>query len=100
MKVKDIMSKKIISLSPDDNISDLISLIERYKFREIPIVYKKKLRGMIYSKDIARKGITNPKKIKISRIMRFPPAIISSDNLTAGSKLPLLVSKAMAVVID
>lgn len=79
MKVKDIMSKKIISLSPDDNVSDLISLIERYKFREIPIVYKKRLKGIIYSKDIVKKGITNPTKVKINRIMRFPPATVSPE---------------------
>lgn len=50
------MSKNIVSLSSEDNVSKLISLIEKYCFREILVIDNKKLKGIVYSKDVAKKG--------------------------------------------
>ncbi len=79
MIVKEIMSKNVICLSPDDTVSDLISLVEKNHIREIPIVENKKLRGIVYSKDIARKGVTNPQKTKIAKVIKSHPATVSPN---------------------
>ena len=73
------MSKNIVSLSSEDNVSKLISLIEKYCFREILVIDNKKLKGIVYSKDVAKKGIVNPTKTKVNNLMRFPPPTLSSD---------------------
>ena len=79
MIVRDIMSKDIISVSPEDNISKLISLIEKYCFREIIVSEKNKLKGIVYSKEISKKGITDPTKTKVNSLMRFPPHTLSPE---------------------
>ena len=79
MQVKDVMSENIIFVSPDDTISKLISLIEKYCFREILIIENKKLKGVVYSKEIAKKGIIDPTKTKVSNIMKFPPATLKPE---------------------
>ncbi|MFH1473319.1 MAG: CBS domain-containing protein [Candidatus Aenigmatarchaeota archaeon] len=79
MIVKDIMSKNVICLSPEDTVSELISLVEKNHIREIPIVENKKLKGIVYSKDIARKNVTNPQKTKIAKVVKSHPATVSPD---------------------
>jgi predicted transcriptional regulator len=79
MLIKDIMTKKFISLKPEDNISKLISLIEKYHLRQILVVENKKLKGIIYSKELAKKGIRDPEKMKVNSVMNFPPPTLSSE---------------------
>jgi CBS domain-containing protein/ribosome-associated translation inhibitor RaiA len=79
MQVKEIMSENFISVSPDDTVSKLISLIESDNLREVIITENEKLKGIAYSKDISNKGIIDPTKTKISNLMRFPPPTVSSN---------------------
>jgi CBS domain-containing protein len=79
MNVREIMSKNVIYLSPDDTVSELISLVEKNHIREVPVIENKKLRGIVYSKDIARKGITNPQKTKLDKVIISHPATVSPD---------------------
>jgi len=77
--VKDTIAEEIISISPDDTVSKLISLIEKENIREIIITEKGKFKGIVYSKDIANKGIVNPTKTKVSTLIRFPAPTVSSN---------------------
>jgi len=79
MLVKDIMSKDIISLSPEDKVSEIISLVENYRIREIPIIENGRLKGIVYAKDIAKKGIQDPSRIKINKIMRYDSPMVSPE---------------------
>jgi CBS domain-containing protein len=79
MLVKDTIAEEIISVSPDDTVSKIISLIEKENIREIIITENGKFKGIVYSKDIANKGITNPTKTKVSTLMKFPAPTVSSN---------------------
>ena len=79
MIVREIMSKNLICLSPEDTVSELISLVEKNHIKEVPIIENKKLKGIVYSKDIARKGITSPEKTKIKKVVKSHPAIVSPE---------------------
>lgn len=79
MKVKEIMSKDVIYLNPEDNVSKLISLIEEHKFREILVIENEKLKGIVYSKEVAKKGIIDPTKTKVNVLIKSPPPILSPD---------------------
>lgn len=80
MQLREIMSREIISLSPNDTVTNLISLLEKHHIHEIFVMEKNKLKGMIFSKTLTTKGITNPDKTKISTIMQSPPPIVSPDD--------------------
>jgi CBS domain-containing protein len=80
MLVKDIMTKDFISLSPEDTVSELISLIEKYNFREVPIIENNKFKGIAYSKEIANKGMLDPTKTKIGKLMKIHSPTISPEN--------------------
>jgi CBS domain-containing protein len=99
--VKDVMSKNIASISPEESVSKLISLIEKYRLREILIIDRKKLKGIVYSKDIAKKGITDPTKVKISSLMKFPPHSISpNDKVEDAAKLMFDIGLRALPVIE
>lgn len=88
MLVKDVMSRKIISLSPEDTVSKFISLMENHKIHQIPIIEKKRLKGIVYYKDITKKTILDPAKTKLKTVMRFPSPIVSPDqNISDAARL-------------
>ena len=52
------MSKDLVYVSPGDTISKAISLIENFCYRELLVIEDGKLKGIIYSKNIAKKDVT------------------------------------------
>jgi CBS domain-containing protein len=82
------MSKNIVFVSPNDNVSKLISLIEEHLLREIIIIENGKLRGIVYSKDIAEKGITDPTKAKVNSVMKSStPTLLPNQDMDEAANL-------------
>jgi len=79
MKVREIMIKNFLHLSPEDRVSKFISLMEKHKIREILVCDNKKLRGIIKYRDLAKKTILDPTRIKIKTILDFPPPVLNPN---------------------
>ena len=83
-----MMSKDLIYVSPNDTISKIISLVEEYYIREILVIENKKLKGIVYSKEIAKKGITDPSKAKISNLtISTPPILYPEQDVNDAANL-------------
>jgi acetoin utilization protein AcuB len=52
MFVSDWMTKKVITVSPDDFISDAVKVIKEHGIKHIPVVKDGKLKGIISDRDI------------------------------------------------
>ena len=52
--LKDIMSKKLVTTSPDSDISDAAKLMSMHKYERIPVVSLGKLVGIISTREIAK----------------------------------------------
>ena len=52
MHVWDWMTKKVITVGPDDYVSDAVSLIKENKIKHIPVMKGAKLKGIISDRDI------------------------------------------------
>ena len=88
MLVKDVIVENFVSISPDDTVSKLIPMIEKDNLREIIITENKKFKGIVYSKDIASKGITDPEKTKVSTIMKTNmPTVSSNQDINEAAEL-------------
>jgi CBS domain-containing protein len=57
--LRDVMSKPLITLSPNHSIKDAIETMQLKNIRRIPIVEKEKLEGIITDKDIFKAIINN-----------------------------------------
>ena len=52
MHVSDWMTKKVITIGPDDFVSDAVSLIKENEIKHIPVVKGGKLKGILSDRDI------------------------------------------------
>ena len=92
MKVQDVMTKKLISVSPEENACVAARLLSHYNIGALPVCTKDgKLRGMVTDRDIVLRCVAaeeDPQTTKISDIMTrgiFSGA--SKDNLNGASAL-------------
>lgn len=73
MKVKDLMSKKLITISPEENAAVAARLLSRYNIGALPVCSGDgKLRGMVTDRDIVLRCVAAdeaPERTKISEIM-------------------------------
>ena len=54
IKVKDIMSKSVVSVNPNATLIEAAELMEKYDVNRLPVVEKGKLKGIISKSDLIR----------------------------------------------
>ncbi|MBU4123929.1 MAG: CBS domain-containing protein, partial [Nanoarchaeota archaeon] len=69
MNVNDIMSKNVISLSSNNTVQDLISLVEKNHIHEVFIIDNGKLTGVISAKILTQSSIADPSKTKLKSLV-------------------------------
>ena len=47
MQIKDIMTKKVIFVSPDTSVSEAAELMEKHKIHGLPVIDNKRVVGII-----------------------------------------------------
>lgn len=52
MFVSDWMTRKVITIAPDDSVSDAVKLMKEKKIKHIPVLRDDKLKGIISDRDI------------------------------------------------
>lgn len=52
LKVKEIMTRKIYTISPEEDLYDALLRMRKYKVRRLPVLQNKKLIGMLTLNDI------------------------------------------------
>jgi len=53
-KVKEIMSKPLIVVSPDTSLEEAVQLMFQKKIKKLPVIYKSRLLGLVSLTDITR----------------------------------------------
>jgi CBS domain-containing protein len=79
MKVREVMSKDFVYLSPDDTVSKFISTIHDKRLHEVPLLDNKKIVGVVYDSDLAKKRFINPNKEKLKTLMTTACRTISPE---------------------
>ena len=65
----DIMTTKLVTLSPAARIKDAEALMVKHKIHHIPLIIDTKLTGLISKKDIAEGMIDFEKEIRLDKVM-------------------------------
>ncbi|WP_097026545.1 CBS domain-containing protein [Clostridium peptidivorans] len=82
MKVKDIMTKNVASLNPEDTVEHAAQLMKEYNIGSLPVCNEEKVIGIITDRDIAIRSSAegeNVQKQTVRDIMTSNPATIKSD---------------------
>ncbi len=102
MYVSDWMTKRVYTVSPDDYLSDAITLMRDRRIKHVPVVKAGKLRGIISDRDIKEFSPSKATtldiyelhyilaKTKIRDIMKTRVIIITSDTAVEEAALLLL----------
>lgn len=78
MKVKDAMSKHVITVSPEDSIDTVIDVLTEKNISGVPVIKDKKVVGIISESDILRKiGVKSLISIKPEDVERINKMLTS-----------------------
>jgi len=56
-KVQDVMSKEVITGTPEEDLNYVANVMRRQKIRHLPIVVGQKLQGIISMRDIVNRQL-------------------------------------------
>ncbi len=102
MYVSDWMTKRVYTVSPDDYLSDAISLMRERRIKHVPVVKSGKLRGIISDRDIKEYTPSRATtldiyelhyllaKTRIKEIMKTKVTVIPSDTPVEEAAMLLL----------
>lgn len=79
LKAKDIMNRKIIAVSPDENIKDAIQKMKKFQISQMPVIEENKISGYI-SESIVLECLTEKKCDRVMDAMAEPPPIVSKES--------------------
>lgn len=82
-KVKDIMTKEIVSVLPSDTLEEAAKLMANKDIGSVPVVSGGALKGVVTDRDIVIRGIAKGKSIKdtkVSELMTTDVAYLTPDN--------------------
>jgi predicted transcriptional regulator len=97
LKAKDIMNKKVVSVKPNEKISEAIKKMRSFKISQLPVVEEHKSIGLV-SEAIILDSMLNKKGDKIKDIMRDSPPVISEK--TAVNVISNLLHSCQLVLVS
>jgi len=72
MQLKEIMTDKVVSVSPDTPVEQVAQLMQKHNIGSVPVCDNTGIKGIITDRDIVVRGVANgtdPKAIKASDVM-------------------------------
>ena len=57
MRIGEIMSTKLVTVSPEDSVEHAMTLMAEHKIRRLPVVEKTRIVGMLSLADVARASV-------------------------------------------
>ena len=108
IKVKEIMTQRIIVASPEKQVSEVLGMMRKNDIHELPVVERNKLIGIVtYAYLIKRRKIALTSQVR--NVMVSPPSISQDDSLITVSDVlltngfravPVIEKKGIAGVVS
>ena len=98
LKAKDIMTKRVVTVRPDDKIQNVVRLMKRYGISQMPVVEKNAFVGMVSESDILDAVIEGRGK-EVRDIMEDVPPILAK-NASSNLISQLLKDYPLILVAD
>ena len=76
IKAEELMNKKIVSLTPDDNIKDSVRKMKKFGISQMPVIDNNNVLGLV-SESTLLDALMNNKGKNVSDIMEETPPIVS-----------------------
>lgn len=94
MFVSDWMTRKVVTVSPEDSISRAVQIMREKKIKHIPVVKDNKLRGIISDRDIREFGPSKATSLDIYELHYLlaktkVKTVMKSKVITAAPDMPI-----------
>lgn len=99
LKIKDIMSRKIISVSSKDSLKKAIQKMKLNAISQLPVIDNRIVTGVVSETTILNLLDKNPSQLLVEDAMSDPPPIISKNSTTEAAA-SLLKHFSMVLVSD
>lgn len=100
MKVKEIMTKEVTSLSPDANAKEALELLQKMQISGLPIIENKKLVGMFTEKEVLSAILPSYVEKVGSFVYQDNPKTVTKKILSLGSLKVKDVMRKEVVTVD
>ncbi|AGC69659.1 cystathionine beta-synthase domain-containing protein [Thermoclostridium stercorarium subsp. stercorarium DSM 8532] len=83
MKVRDVMTKSVVTVSPDTTIKEVAELMQKHNVGAIPVVDQSGLKGIVTDRDLVVRNIASgkdPFSTPVREIMTSQVATVSPDD--------------------
>lgn len=100
MKISDIMTNNVFTLSPDNTIAEALNIMHNNRINQIPILDKyKNYQGMIFAKDFLNANVMSSSKLK--NFVAKTPVLTPTDSIKRCTRLIVTTgNRALPVVED
>lgn len=82
MLVKNWMSRKVITVGPDDSMLNAVNLLREHDIRMLPVLRDGKLVGVVTDRDIKRSSASDATTLEIHELMYLISKVKISDIMT------------------
>ncbi len=84
MKISEIMTKDVISLSVEDTVEQAAGLMKQHDIGSIPVRTNDKVVGIVTDRDIILRGVAEGKDLKMQKVREIMSAnpVLGDENLT------------------
>lgn len=80
MLVSQIMSQKIVTISPDKRVGQALKLMQKHQIRHLPVMVKNRMVGWITSRDLREVLLASMlEEIKVGDVMVQAPISVTPD---------------------
>jgi len=82
LKVKDVMTKEVITVPPTEDVVFAFEKLMKYKISSLPVVYEDKLVGIVTATDLGHNLILDKYELgtTVEKVMVKDVAVIGSDD--------------------
>lgn len=98
VKVRDIMSKEVHTVTPETTVEELVDMMFKYKHMGYPVVEDSNIKGMVTFTDVQKIPREERKNVKVSQIMS-KKLITAREDDDAVTVLKLLTKNSIGRII-
>jgi acetoin utilization protein AcuB len=79
MFVRQIMTRRVVTVSPDTTLAEARRLLDEHRFRHLPVLVNGRLVGIISDRDLRSAAGANGRQTAVGGLMTPKPFTVSSD---------------------
>jgi CBS domain-containing protein len=100
MRISDIMTNNVFTLSSDDTIGKALNIMYKHRINQIPVIDRyRKYQGMVFAKHFF--NVNEMTSSKLKNFVRMTPVLSSTDSIKKCTRLIVTTgNRALPVVED